>query len=467
MQATHYSVSVKLPRTSLLMPWELDLRSVGAFRLALGLATVLQIGWRLATLEWWYGPDAFAGPQLRDAIAGFPDWSFLAGASALTIALALWACVPLAVMLALGWYGRWAAWGLAAVFFALDVHNPTFLGNEKWVMNWSLLWAGLLPIDRTFSIRRQPLTETVVSSAGALGLTLQIGLVYYMNGIYKDEDEWGSGRALRNIVERGMYNRPPFDQIFLVLPDWVQRLLTGGIFYLERLAVPLLLIPLQWVRLLTVLALMAFHVSSVIAINAGLYPLMSLIWLTALLPPMVWREKPATKPLFVWKTGSSVLATFILLYVVWVNIAGAMGGVGQSSKTTLQALGVYQTWGNFTASTFTVGVPVFEAKTAQGSVDLYRWAVTGDGPQVSKSLPSDFNRAYGGRWWNWFSEPHRKVIVNLVESHKPDAFAAPARFLCRKWNAAYPAQQVSAVEVTFVTPKGQQKLWAGSCLPNP
>ena len=219
-------------------PWQLDLRSLGLFRVLLGVAALWHVSWRAADFSYWYAPDGFNTPLVRDLVLGFPNLSGLNFAEPWPAAVALELAFVLSVLLLVGRSVRTVTPALALLFWSLNLHRLNIHGSEAEVLLWALIWASVLPTDRAFVWRRRPTEERPPSApaqaantyagVAGLGLTLQVGLLYLLNSINKIDVGWEDGSILRYFLELGTYTRP-FGALLLDLPaQWLSTLAGSG-----------------------------------------------------------------------------------------------------------------------------------------------------------------------------------------------------------------------------------------------
>ncbi|MFC4428021.1 HTTM domain-containing protein [Deinococcus navajonensis] len=297
------------PVTVDLLPWQLDLRSLGLFRILLAVGVLLDVMGRAPLLRDWYTdagvlPRAVADQATAAYLAGGAHLGFFALSGSLAWgALGMSLTALLALSLLLGFRSRLSALLLAFMVWSYHLRAPLLTNGGDLVLQFSLIWAALLPIGARFSLDRgwsavfghrgntgeasTPGTTRWSGIAG-LALTLQVGITYVYNGLQKTDPAWENGTAIGKIFNQGMYSRQPFSEVIGWLPEPVLRVMTSGVVGFEIMAFALLLVPVQGVRLLTVAALMLLHLSFALTMTIGLFPLYCIAWLAALLPPLAW-----------------------------------------------------------------------------------------------------------------------------------------------------------------------------------
>ena len=281
-------------------PWQLDLRSLGLFRIFLAVAVLLDLGSRSLRLSWWYSDDGIVSRALAEAHQGFPVFGFYA-----LFGTTWWAALGVgmtavgAVLLLVGFRSRLMALFLALMVLSFHTRNPFVLNGSDTVLQLSLIWAVFLPIGARFSLDRgwnaknpeaDPPQSSLWTGIAALGFTSQIGLSYLMDMLYKNGDTWLTGQAVKVLFSVDMYARHPGADLIRQLPDPILTVISFGVLLLEGSALFLLFVPFQRIRLVIVASLMLLHLGFLVTMSIGLFPINCLMWLTALLPSIVWQR---------------------------------------------------------------------------------------------------------------------------------------------------------------------------------
>lgn len=281
------------------------------------------------------------------------------------------------------------------------------------------------------------------SSIAGIGLLLQVGLLYYMNSIYKNDPGWDDGSILSHFLSLGMYTRP-LGEWFLTWPSWILNYLTIAVLYFERVAPLLLLLPYASMRLVIVLMLMAMHIAFGSAMSVGFYVFMCLVWLAALLPPLFWdRVIPTSEIKLKFPRPLQLREKMAAALIVFMILTNYAGYIYKSSWTKqLKAMTLLQEWGNFTGKNIAVGHPLFLVTENGQQIDLYRRYIS-HLPETEIVLYQPKNApALYGSWgllniFDWRRDIHRKFIENISVANDPvreKAFEHVARSLCNKAN---------------------------------
>jgi uncharacterized membrane protein YphA (DoxX/SURF4 family) len=178
----------------------LDLRSLAAFRTAIGLLVTIDALLRSRDVSLMFAPDGmFPLALLRDSLDDPFAWSL-----AMLVDTEWWGpamlCLEAAagLLLTVGCLTRWAtiaSW--LAVVSILRRTAPATNAGDAWLA-CLLFWGMFLPLGSVWSwdARRDSRRGQVFSSA-TVALVLQIAVVYLAAGLCKWNDVWFSGDAVR------------------------------------------------------------------------------------------------------------------------------------------------------------------------------------------------------------------------------------------------------------------------------
>jgi hypothetical protein len=228
--------------------------------------------------------------------------------------------------------------------------------------------------------------------------------------------------------------------------------------------------PIAWLvlrdgraRALVAAAFILMHAGFVATIRLGLFPWVSMVAWTALLPPWVWErlgwrsvpaESPAPRALLVRVSGWVALVAGLI--VVWCNVLylAPEAGLPRWPQRAADVVGLQQYWVLFSprrSSPFALsdGWLVVSAVLKDGEqVDPQRggeplsWERP---PLISTSFPN-------ARWRHYFANmanlllpfPQRSLQFQTLEQSR----AAFAHWLCREWNGGHPdSRQISYLSV--------------------
>ncbi len=276
----------------------IDLRSLGAFRIALGLLLVANWCVHWAWLETLFTDQGVLScDMLRQAngrmspffltpLVWIDHWPWAIRAFFL-FALVCY------VALLLGWHTRLFT-VLALVCWGATLNrNPFVVIGADRVLATLLLWSVFLPLGARFSLdalRRglrqgvdpqrehafgEPLHQAPRRSRrhlAALGIVLQIGLVYLLTAIWKSGWTWDHGVATYLVLQIDQFIYAPA-LWFRELPLFWHKVFTYGTLAVEYAALPMILLPwLQpYLRRVLIAGLLALHAGIWLTIDEGFF----------------------------------------------------------------------------------------------------------------------------------------------------------------------------------------------------
>lgn len=296
----------------------IDLRSLGLFRITLGLVLLAHGCLRWTWLDLLYTDrGAFPGTTAAKLAlqAGYYEYflSPLAWFDApWAVRLYLLATLLCYAALVVGYRTRWAALLSWLAFVTWAHRNPLVLIGADFVLASMLLWAQFLPLGERFSwdaVRRAlrggvplrdsprddgepavPAPRRMAPRLAALGIVLQIALIYLLTAVWKSGPTWiPDATAVYYVLHVEQYVLAP--GVWLrSAPLGVLQGLTWGTLVVEYLAAPMILSP--WgqphLRRILLLLLVALHVGIAATIDAGLFSYAMLATFPLLLLPRDW-----------------------------------------------------------------------------------------------------------------------------------------------------------------------------------
>jgi uncharacterized membrane protein YphA (DoxX/SURF4 family) len=272
--------------------FRLDLRSLAAFRIALGVILIADGLLRCRDFSLMFTPEGmFPHEALHTFTPSAANWSlcFLIDAAWWDgLILGLEGSAGLALVA--GFQTRLAtlvAW--IAVVSVVRRTAPATNAGDLWLATL-LLWGVFLPLGSRWSVdairRPQPLSSQHASAA-SLALTLQILVVYLAAGLSKCNASWFSGRAVRDALS--VHDHGTALGAWLVQFPGMAEVSGALVLTLELLGpVVFLLFPRPQVRLALVLCFLGFHCMVALLMSVGLFaPIGIAAWLS-LIPGPCW-----------------------------------------------------------------------------------------------------------------------------------------------------------------------------------
>ncbi len=273
----------------------LDLRSLALLRVALAVTMLVNIG-----LYW---PDAetffadMSGFFLRtEAIRSqsLYSWSLLYVSSAPIVFHLFFLVYSLAALgMLFGTHTRLMVFMCWLCTVSLKTRGFAFTSLADTQLVVLLFWAMFLPLGARFSVdaalRKTPHAGNHYASVAALGLALNITYLYFFGALEKTGAAWLTTFDAVFYALNDVETTTPLAP-YLLMFEPLLRVLTMGIYYLELFAVALLFLPTHTAagRMVIVPLLMLLHVGFALFLSIGIFPLVSLSGLCALLPSPFW-----------------------------------------------------------------------------------------------------------------------------------------------------------------------------------
>ena len=334
-------------RDRLTLLFGLDRRSMATFRIGLGLMLLADWIKRSLALSDHYTREGIL--PLSTAMSGelpIPIWPlrifFLSDEPLIQSGLFVIAGL-LAISVALGYRTRLSLFLTLLFLASIQRRNPFACHTGDSLLIALVVWGLFLPLGAYFSMderrrpQRPPLPPQFLS-VGTVALGLQIAVFYFAAGWLKhSHDIWMSGRAVAEFAAIDSYTTR-WGEWLRDYPG-ITRFATYFTLVLELGGPLLLFFPFAtgWVRLVGIVLLASFHLGIQITVYIGIFELVSVVALLALLPPLFWdrvlpwlRRRPACDPApqprgpsTRWSFGSIVtngLASVALLIMLAYNV---------------------------------------------------------------------------------------------------------------------------------------------------
>ncbi|ELY70989.1 HTTM domain-containing protein [Natrinema versiforme] len=268
--------------------FEIDLRALAAFRIAVGLLIITDLALRARNLRAFY-TDAGVLP-LR---ALFSDYSSVYSIHAISgepwvqaVLFIIAGCFGLA--LTVGYRTRVATAVSWFLLVSLHIRNPMVLNSGDVLLRMLLFWGVFLPLGERWSIdaRRIDRDRSTVASIGTIAILLQMLLMYATNAIHKTRsDVWMNGDALVEIFQAdhltvllGNVLAEQFLLLRVAAYAWMALILLS----------PLLLVLTGYRRAMFASCFVGMHLGMLVMLKIGLFPLIAVAGLLLFYPTVVW-----------------------------------------------------------------------------------------------------------------------------------------------------------------------------------
>lgn len=461
------SEPAKVARVS--SPLGLDVRSLGLWRIALGL--VLTLDWlvRSFSLREHYTSEGVLPLRLfldTPATVG-RMWSvFYLNDAPGFVALLFLLGLASALALMVGFrtpYSGWLAW---LMLISIQHRNPLVATKGDAYLLLLIFWGNFLPWGRAFSLdatRSEEPSEVSVSPWAAAGYVGQICLLYWFSALLRTDPSWAvDGSALSRALHLETILKEPAYLLRGLGPDLL-AFLTFATLVFEAFGPFLLLLPMAPARLLCVVAIMVFHLGIYASLDINNFAWICMVGPLGLLPAMVWNSRAGLWLEGVLSTGARRLArivpgawfgrtgpataarwsrmfpTVALLVAVCSLWCDWKGLYTRSWPLRLaQASGIGQSWGMFSPSPPTVsGWQSTETHLASGKV---------------MDLISETPLAQGGQFQGqrgWLDQRRRIYRSNLLNIHFGAHGQAYLNYLVGNWNQRHPEEPVEYAEYVW------------------
>jgi predicted DCC family thiol-disulfide oxidoreductase YuxK len=289
----------------------LDLRSLALFRFALGALVSLDCWSRLCGVGAFYSDAGILPRTLLLSSEHAPLWSLaLLNGTALFQAALLVIAALAAAAFALGYRSRQALLLCWLVVVSLQVRNPLVLGIDDQLMAVLLFWSLFVPLSSRWSVDaalspQPPPPDPRHLSWGGASLFIQLlSLLLFTTMARQDPAWWPDGSALYYVLSLDHSTRE-LGRALLAYPELLQGL--SYALYGSGWLIPLALLSpwaTQTLRHLAFVILALLQIGTLLSVDLGLLPWLTLAALSLLLGPGVWaflsRRPPRSRPLRIY-----------------------------------------------------------------------------------------------------------------------------------------------------------------------
>ena len=446
--------------------FEIDTRSLAAFRTSLGLLILADLALRSRNLRAFYTDF---GVLPRTALISTADPLHLSlhviSGNAWGQGLLFLIAGGFAVALTIGY--RTSIATIGSWLFLVSLHNqmPDILNGGDFLLRLLLFWAMFLPLGARWAVDNYHVTRhrprTHVRSVASAALLLQIVIMYSTNAAFKlSGDVWLRGEGLEYVFSLGQFTILLGDHIgsypaVLQVLDYVWL----GMIVLSFL---LIVLPGLW-RAGFVVLFVTMHLGMFVTMRIDLFALISIAGLLPFLPTPFWdtvvpklaHYRPVTTvgqwpqqlavvlPVVTVSSVPPLLSRlkkrleivvpllFLVLIILWnVQVLGYSEVYGhevvpEEAESVIDITRTDQYWNMFAPDPLsTDGWIVAPGQLENGSrIDAFH------GGPVQWERPADISDTYPTARW-------RKYLVGLWRDDTTDRRYF-AEYLCRRWNSQH------------------------------
>jgi len=433
----------------LLRGFELDLRSLALYRVALGAIVLWDVASRAPAYAAFYSdfgalPRELASMPLPHFslffASGEPAWALLC--------LALTAVAALALLV--GFYTRWATPACWLLVCSLIWRNQLVVQGGDELLSIQLLWGCFLPLGARFSLDARGAASSNGQrflSLGTVAIGIQFILFYFFTGANKTGPEWhGEGDAIRTVLRNTYWTRP--------LGEWLLQsplptaMLSRAIPWLE-MSVPFLMVSpfaTSAFRFFAIGVLLAFQASMGMTIELMLFPWVCIVATLPFLPAGFWdwlakrtailRHGATTSAEYALDFAPSLQATLL----VGTLVAWSLLSVAAPTKPLLERplkliVALRHDWLLYAPSPSVVDIqPAFYGTMGGAEINLHTARLGPDWSRLQRIMAST---------------RHRYAVEKLIRAAPS---AAPLReqhllWLCREWQRQDSGGTLNAVRL--------------------
>jgi hypothetical protein len=430
-----------------------DVRSLAAFRIGLGVLVALDLAARFPLIEALYTDQGLVPRDLMPVgfLSRTPlDLYGFDGSCAWALAL-LALTFSCSVLFAIGFRTRWVTVALWVLMSALFRRNQLATDGGDSVVRCLLFWSMFLPLGAAWSIdaRGRAAPPSVVCSPATAALLLQPALLYFMAGLAKDTPPWREGYAVSLALNETEWVKPL--GVWLGQHPSLVRVMTFATRTVEIGAPLLLFLPIftSRARAVAIASLVALQVGLATTLRLNFFPFYSSVAWLAFVPSSLWdrlsqrpevvsRASIASEPAPFWQThlhrarGALVLGALCLGTVVGFRRADEPDLADRAALS----LGFAQQWNMYRdIGEDYVRIHV-EGRLADGAVVDLRT----DQGHLTDSPLEDWVRSYRGA-----------VFIEAMKGGDPEILQAFSRYVCSRWNSGR-QERAELVELTL-TPR--------------
>jgi len=435
----------------------LDLRTLGLWRIALGAILLVDVWDRTRHFSAHYLESGVLPVDALEALYGASIYLsahvLASGTPALEAALFVLEAAA-AVAILVGWHTRIATilcWYLVA---SVQIRNPYVSGmSGDMILRVQLMWGAFLPTDARFSVaalRRSgdgPPGQRVASVA-TLAMLLQVAVIYVAAGLHKFTPSWNDGTAVYWVMHLDDWNAQRLAPLLTAQPT-LMWLLAHATRVVEILFPLFLFSPWYtgWGRLLAFAGLVGFHAGTLVFLDIGLFPWISIVIWLVVLPSELWDDWLPRLGIrrFADPASARLVPERLPRPAVWLAV-GILAYVGvQQTANVLrmdlpdpvyrvgQSLRINQHWKMFAPPAKADFWLVVDGVRADGiHVDPFQ----GRSPQWTKPIVTE---TFPNFRWRLY------VLLGLLPTNpipERDRLYPPfGRWLCERWNAEHPGSK--------------------------
>ncbi|QVL31939.1 HTTM domain-containing protein [Telmatocola sphagniphila] len=282
----------------------IDARSLGLFRIILGLLLLADLVLRAVDLEAFYSDEGVMPRLTRIANYELNDTTGLKYLLSLHMVSGQnwWQILLFSIFglfsfsLMIGYRTRLSALVSYVMLCSLQSRNPIILDGGDVYIRVMLFWGLFLPMNMRFSVDRwlrpEPEPPLGVLNLATFAMLTQVGYVYAMGAVLKNDAVWTRDYT-------AMYYAMSLECFSTWLGKWLvhqlvlTKFLTFVTWWLELVGPILLLLPFwnRYLRIAVILGFWGFHMSTEETLHLSIFPFIGCMAWIPFIPACVWDAK--------------------------------------------------------------------------------------------------------------------------------------------------------------------------------
>lgn len=423
----------------------IDSRSLAIFRITMGCVLIGHLFQILPHLEAFFSDNGTLPRYVLEKIFPSPILSLFMIDGSVEWAYILWGFAFISSLcFTLGYYTHLANFCCAVMFFCLHSRNPIIFQAGDRLVILLLYWSCLLPLNHQWSLdamrNKQSSEVRILSNIPSAGILLQMCCLYFFTAVLKSADSsWGDGSAV-TLVLQGIFSEP--NRHYLLDYPRIVEILSHGVLHFEFAVPLLLLLPIfqPTLRLLTLVALAAMHLSFMFFLNIGLFSFDCLAGLTLFLPTPFWNyilktPQHSVPPKLPNTRTVQYIGALLMMTMLYSNSVSS-GWIGQSRLTynILEQTKLKQRWNMFIAPYRYARWYVTIGYLKDGT-KVYPYRLTEEDPFLL--YPSNWHDVLGDNLW---LKVHSRLDKKILYQHY-------LHYWCNQWNTQYPDRKIDKIEL--------------------
>ena len=267
----------------------IDLRSLGLFRILIGVVLFVEFLFALINADYFYNNNSFFSKELIQSSFG-PNFLslFFFNDSAQFVSICLVLGMVASILFIVGRYYKVSQIFLLLLWGSLVNRNLVIANSGDDILFLALLWSLFLPLDEAFSLKSKTTIKPYnLTHPMTLPFILQLMFIYVFASFEKAHPVWNQAftaieytlhlDSLRTAFGAWLLNFP----IILKAGTWLT-------YYGEFIGPCLFFIPIFYSRILIIFFFIFLHCFILLTLNIGSFPLICIIYWLALLPSEFW-----------------------------------------------------------------------------------------------------------------------------------------------------------------------------------